>query len=59
MVNKVSPDHIGLLIDEKFNASIPSTEIRSGYEWSSALMHWQKGEKVIDSGKDVKFIITK
>lgn len=41
MVNKVSPDHIGLLVLGVFNASIPSDQIRKGeFEWDSDEFKW-------------------
>lgn len=43
IVNKVSPDHIGLLIYGVFNASIPSDQIRkSEFAWDSEGHTWMR-----------------
>lgn len=43
VVNKVSPDHIGLLVLGVFNASIPARNIRSPeFEWDQVNAQWAR-----------------
>ncbi|KAI8919744.1 hypothetical protein BC831DRAFT_419087 [Entophlyctis helioformis] len=66
VVNKVSPDHIGLLVYGVFNASIPSSEIpRDEYVWDTDGMAWKVTSSVDHSdlfvapGSVVKFDVAK
>ncbi|KAL2916138.1 hypothetical protein HK105_204229 [Polyrhizophydium stewartii] len=64
VVNKVSPDHIGLLVYGVFNASIPSSHIRlDEFAWSTDAHAWQftsaKDETLqfVASGSVIKFTV--
>jgi DNA-directed RNA polymerase I subunit RPA43 len=60
IVNKVSEDHIGLLVYGVFNASIPVDLISSGtFEWNGDA--WQQGKKkrLLQPQTAVKFLIHK
>eukprot|EP00041_Stephanoeca_diplocostata_P010928 m.174984 g.174984 ORF g.174984 m.174984 type:complete len:264 (-) comp18346_c0_seq3:307-1098(-) len=60
VVNKVSVDHIGMLVDDKFNASIPREEIPSQYEYDAELMHWCDRDfdnPMISAGSTVSFAV--
>ncbi|KAI9202985.1 uncharacterized protein BJ171DRAFT_157625 [Polychytrium aggregatum] len=60
VVNKVSSDHIGLLVHGVFNASIAADQIRkSEFRWDSKQSAWiQKSDKsVIDSNAIIRFTV--
>ncbi|KAJ3301293.1 hypothetical protein HDU76_005786, partial [Blyttiomyces sp. JEL0837] len=69
VVNKVSPDHIGLLVHGVFNASIPADHIRRNeFIWKEKHMEWRRrgaaaaegeGSHIsIKPGSVVRFAIT-
>lgn len=48
VVNKVSPDHIGLLVFGVFNASIPSYQIRSPeFRWDQINSQWARSSEQV------------
>lgn len=63
VVNKVSPDHIGLLVHGVFNASIPADNIRKReLEWDEDLAAWRRlndtdQEVVVGSGSVIRFTV--
>ncbi|KAJ3289240.1 hypothetical protein HK104_007636 [Borealophlyctis nickersoniae] len=65
VVNKVSPDHIGLLVHNVFNASIPADAIRRGeFQWDDDVSGWRRAagggdeETVVGPGSVMRFTVT-
>ncbi|TPX65379.1 hypothetical protein SpCBS45565_g05217 [Spizellomyces sp. 'palustris'] len=66
VVNKVSPDHIGLLVHGVFNASIPADQIRrKEFKWDENAAGWRRsrgadGEEdmVVGPGSVIRFTVT-
>ncbi|KAJ3206519.1 hypothetical protein HDU67_008112 [Dinochytrium kinnereticum] len=64
VVNKVSPDHIGLLVHGVFNASIAADQIRKyEFAWRDKLSGWKRlgtdgPEAVIQPGSMLRFTVT-
>jgi DNA-directed RNA polymerase I subunit RPA43 len=64
IVNKVSPDHVGCLVNGYFNCSIAKDQFATGYfQWDDEHTHWKAssshGDLVIKPGKMVIFSIIK
>ncbi|KAI8802382.1 hypothetical protein BJ742DRAFT_833393 [Cladochytrium replicatum] len=63
VVNKVSPDHVGLLVHGVFNASIPANQLRPDeFRWDDEEGCWKEtsvhgGELKIDTGSVVRFSV--
>ncbi|KAJ3051961.1 hypothetical protein HK097_007050, partial [Rhizophlyctis rosea] len=54
VVNKVSPDHIGLLVHGVFNASIPADQIRKNeFYWDEDATCWKRPARESDPETDV------
>ncbi|KAJ3101214.1 hypothetical protein HDU97_001565 [Phlyctochytrium planicorne] len=63
IVNKVSPDHIGLLVHGAFNASIAADQIRKKeFVWRDKLGAWKQlgvdGDVSIKPGSIIRFTVT-
>jgi hypothetical protein len=58
IVNKVSEDHIGLLVYGVFNASIPVDLIPSD-KFEGTGESWQQGKKKLKPQTAVKFLVHK
>ncbi len=61
-MNKVSPDHIGLLVYGVFNASIPFNEIRKNeFAWDDSQFSWyrksEEGPLSIETGSVFRFAV--
>ncbi|KAI9364845.1 hypothetical protein DFJ73DRAFT_772463 [Zopfochytrium polystomum] len=60
-VNKVSKDHIGLLVNGTFNASIPADQIRKPeFAWRPALRVWRHAsglDSVVKPGVLIRFTV--
>ncbi|KAJ3190388.1 hypothetical protein HDU85_000684 [Gaertneriomyces sp. JEL0708] len=62
VVNKVSPDHIGLLVHGVFNASIPADNIRRGeFTWDEDTAGWRRTtgdvDMVVKPGSILRFTV--
>ncbi|KAI9013289.1 hypothetical protein BC832DRAFT_549276 [Gaertneriomyces semiglobifer] len=62
VVNKVSPDHIGLLVHGVFNASIPADNIRRGeFTWDEDTAGWRRttgdDDVVVKPGSILRFTV--
>lgn len=60
VVNKQSPDHVGLLIYDIFNGSIPSHHLTAKYEWSYESDCWidKSTNDLVDAGTAMSFLVT-
>lgn len=60
IVNKQSVDHIGLLIHESFNASLPSAQLKKMFKWSTELQAWvsRRDGVAVDLSSSVQFTIS-
>lgn len=52
IVNKISPDHIGIIVYNLFNASIASSDLS---KWSYNDKSWSYQKKIIKKGTLLKF----